>query len=75
MKALSAQIAPAMWSEAPPMNLVMLCTTMSAPSGCGLISSGLKVLSITSMRPWRCAISASAGMSAKRSVGLAMLSA
>ena len=52
MKSVGPQIAPAMKSEAPLMNLVRLCTTMSAPCLIGETISGLKVLSTTSFAPW-----------------------
>ena len=68
------QTAPAMTSDMPLMNFVMLCTTTSAPSAAGLRISGLNVLSTTSCAPASWAMSASAGMFATRSVGLATLS-
>ena len=51
MNSSLAQTAPAMTSDAPLINLVSECTTISAPSALGLISSGLKVLSIASGMP------------------------
>ena len=58
-----------MWSLAPFMNFVRLCTTTSAPSWIGAMISGVKVLSTTSTAPCRCAMSASLGRSAIRRVG------
>ena len=74
MKSWLPQIAPAMMSDMPLMNFVMLCTTMSAPSAAGLRISGVNVLSTTSGMPALLATAASFGMSATRNVGLAMLS-
>ncbi len=70
MKSVVPHTAPAMWSLAPFMNFVRLCTTTSAPSWMGATISGVNVLSTTSIAPCRWAMSASRGMSAMRKVGL-----
>ena len=52
------------------MNLVRLWMTTSAPCSAGVMATGAKVLSTMSWAPRSCAILASAGRSATRSVGL-----
>ncbi len=62
--------APATQSLVPLMNLVRLCTTMSAPSRSGERIIGLNVLSTTSGTPRSWAAAASIGMSLTSSSGL-----
>ena len=69
-----AQTQPATMSEAPLMNLVRLWMTTSAPCSAGVTATGAKVLSTTRLAPRSCAMRASAGRSATRSVGLESVS-
>lgn len=70
MNSLLAQTGPPIRYDAPPMNLVTLCTTISAPSRAGDSTSGAKVLTTTSGIPASLAIWLSNKELARR-VGLA----
>ena len=66
---------PATQSLVPLMNLVMLCTTTSAPSRSGERIIGLNVLSTTRRRRDSCAIARERGRSLTSSSGLLIDSA
>jgi hypothetical protein len=66
-----ATATPPMLSLCPLRNLVVLCTTMSAPKSIGRCTYGLaKVLSTTTNTPWACARSQAARRSVIRRTGL-----
>ena len=70
----SAQTTPPTASEAPLINLVRECITISAPNSIGEIIIGVNVLSITSLIDVFFVIDASDGISAISSNGLLIVS-